>query len=89
MGPTGGVLFSCRQSEENLTGEQAGPDVIPPYAAYAPPGTPQVGLEHPLPSSLWLHPNFSLPDPGPLHAHSIATPLAHHLVILQTLMAPT
>uniref|UniRef100_A0A452TR65 Aminopeptidase NAALADL1 n=1 Tax=Ursus maritimus TaxID=29073 RepID=A0A452TR65_URSMA len=41
VGPTGGVLFSCRQSEENLTGEQAGPDVIPPYAAYAPPGTPQ------------------------------------------------
>ncbi|KAM9221338.1 aminopeptidase NAALADL1 [Dugong dugon] len=35
------VLFSCRQTEENLTGEQAGPDVVPPYAAYAPPGTPQ------------------------------------------------
>ncbi|XP_058383672.1 aminopeptidase NAALADL1 [Diceros bicornis minor] len=41
VGPTGDILFSCRQSEENLTGEQAGPDVVPPYAAYAPPGTPQ------------------------------------------------
>ncbi|KAF0882480.1 NALDL protein, partial [Crocuta crocuta] len=39
--PTGNVLFSCRQSEQNLTGEQGGPDVVPPYAAYAPPGTPQ------------------------------------------------
>uniref|UniRef100_A0ABI8AR71 N-acetylated alpha-linked acidic dipeptidase like 1 n=1 Tax=Felis catus TaxID=9685 RepID=A0ABI8AR71_FELCA len=41
VGPTGTVLFSCRQSEQNLTGEQGGPDVVPPYAAYAPPGTPQ------------------------------------------------
>ncbi|XP_005864278.1 PREDICTED: N-acetylated-alpha-linked acidic dipeptidase-like protein isoform X3 [Myotis brandtii] len=41
VGPTGTILFSCRQSEENLTGEQGGPDVVPPYAAYAPPGTPQ------------------------------------------------
>lgn len=48
VGPTGDTLYSCRQSEENLTGEQGGPDVVPPYAAYAPPGTPQVGLEHPL-----------------------------------------
>ncbi|KAF6105006.1 N-acetylated alpha-linked acidic dipeptidase like 1 [Phyllostomus discolor] len=38
---TGNVLFSCRQTEANLTGEQEGPDVVPPYAAYAPPGTPQ------------------------------------------------
>lgn len=55
VGPTGDILFSCRQSEENLTGEQGGPDVVPPYAAYAPPGTPQVGLEH-----------SPLPWPGPL-----------------------
>ncbi|XP_047548593.1 aminopeptidase NAALADL1 [Lutra lutra] len=41
VSPTGSVVFSCRQSEQNLTGEQAGPDVVPPYAAYAPPGTPQ------------------------------------------------
>lgn len=58
VAPTGDILFSCRQSEENLTGEQAGPDVVPPYAAYAPSGTPQVGLEHPSalpwPSSPWL-----------------------------------
>ncbi|ELW65095.1 N-acetylated-alpha-linked acidic dipeptidase-like protein [Tupaia chinensis] len=39
--PTGNVLHSCLQNEENITGEQAGPDVVPPYAAYAPPGTPQ------------------------------------------------
>lgn len=41
VGPTGDIIYSCRQSEENLTGEQGGPDVVPPYAAYAPPGTPQ------------------------------------------------
>ncbi|XP_032213658.1 aminopeptidase NAALADL1 [Mustela erminea] len=41
VSPTGSVVFSCRRSEQNLTGEQAGPDVVPPYAAYAPPGTPQ------------------------------------------------
>ncbi|KAM8815087.1 aminopeptidase NAALADL1 [Rhynchonycteris naso] len=41
VGPASDILFSCRQSEENLTGEQGGPDVVPPYAAYAPPGTPQ------------------------------------------------
>lgn len=35
-----------------MTGEQEGPDVVPPYAAYAPPGTPQVGLEHPLPTAM-------------------------------------
>lgn len=49
VGPTGNILFSCRQSEEDLTGEQGGPDVVPPYAAYAPSGAPQVGLEHPTP----------------------------------------
>ncbi|XP_011367277.1 N-acetylated-alpha-linked acidic dipeptidase-like protein [Pteropus vampyrus] len=41
VAPTGDILFSCRQSEENLTEEQAGPDVVSPYAAYAPSGTPQ------------------------------------------------
>ncbi|XP_036286302.1 aminopeptidase NAALADL1 [Pipistrellus kuhlii] len=41
VGPAGNISFSCRQSKENLTGEQGGPDVLPPYAAYAPPGTPQ------------------------------------------------
>ncbi|XP_076971895.1 aminopeptidase NAALADL1 [Tamandua tetradactyla] len=39
--PSGKTVFSCRQSEENLTAEQEGPDIVPPYAAYAPPGTPQ------------------------------------------------
>uniref|UniRef100_A0A8C6FSX2 Aminopeptidase NAALADL1 n=1 Tax=Moschus moschiferus TaxID=68415 RepID=A0A8C6FSX2_MOSMO len=38
---TGAILFSCRHSEENVTGEQGDPNVVPPYAAYAPPGTPQ------------------------------------------------
>lgn len=52
MNSTGAVLFSCRQSEENVTGEQGGPDVVPPYAAYAPPGTPQVGLGYPLPTAM-------------------------------------
>ncbi|XP_032138779.1 aminopeptidase NAALADL1 [Sapajus apella] len=41
VGPTGDIIYSCRQTEENLTGEQGGPDVVQPYAAYAPPGTPQ------------------------------------------------
>uniref|UniRef100_A0A8C5UL31 Aminopeptidase NAALADL1 n=1 Tax=Microcebus murinus TaxID=30608 RepID=A0A8C5UL31_MICMU len=41
VGSAGDVLYSCRRSEENLTGEQGGPDVVPPYAAYAPAGTPQ------------------------------------------------
>ncbi|ELK13368.1 N-acetylated-alpha-linked acidic dipeptidase-like protein [Pteropus alecto] len=41
VAPTGDILFSCRQSEENVTEEQAGPDVVSPYAAYAPSGTPQ------------------------------------------------
>uniref|UniRef100_A0A8I3W574 Aminopeptidase NAALADL1 n=1 Tax=Callithrix jacchus TaxID=9483 RepID=A0A8I3W574_CALJA len=41
VGPTGDIIYSCRQTEENLTGEQGGPDVVQPYAAYAPPGSPQ------------------------------------------------
>ncbi|XP_057585220.1 aminopeptidase NAALADL1 [Hippopotamus amphibius kiboko] len=41
VGPTGDILFSCQRSEENVTGEQGDPNVVPPYAAYAPPGTPQ------------------------------------------------
>ncbi|XP_068411282.1 aminopeptidase NAALADL1 [Eschrichtius robustus] len=41
VGPAGDILFSSQQSEENLTGEQGDPNVVPPYAAYAPPGTPQ------------------------------------------------
>nr|XP_039327403.1 aminopeptidase NAALADL1 [Saimiri boliviensis boliviensis] len=41
VGPTGDIIYSCRQTEENLTGEQGGPDVVQPYAAYAPPGAPQ------------------------------------------------
>ncbi|KAK2100193.1 Aminopeptidase naaladl1 [Saguinus oedipus] len=41
VGPTGDIIYSCRQTEENLTGEQGGPDVVQPYAAYAPAGAPQ------------------------------------------------
>ncbi|XP_036715020.1 aminopeptidase NAALADL1 [Balaenoptera musculus] len=41
VGPAGDILFSSQRSEENLTGEQGDPNVVPPYAAYAPPGTPQ------------------------------------------------
>ena len=64
---TGAILFSCRHSEENLTGEQGGPNVVPPYAAYAPPGTPQVGLGCPLPTARPIPPcshlSCSHPDP--------------------------
>ncbi|XP_062053752.1 aminopeptidase NAALADL1 [Lepus europaeus] len=38
---TGTVLHTYHPREENVTGEQAGPDVVQPFAAYAPPGTPQ------------------------------------------------
>jgi hypothetical protein len=41
-----------------VTGEQTGPDVVQPYAAYGPPGTPQVGLETPSPCSSWLQPRL-------------------------------
>nr|XP_054518421.1 aminopeptidase NAALADL1 isoform X2 [Pan troglodytes] len=41
VGPTGGIIHSCHRTEENVTGEQGGPDVVQPYAAYAPSGTPQ------------------------------------------------
>uniref|UniRef100_A0A8C5LD94 Aminopeptidase NAALADL1 n=1 Tax=Jaculus jaculus TaxID=51337 RepID=A0A8C5LD94_JACJA len=41
VGSQGDILHSFRPGEKNLTGEQAGPDVIQPYAAYAPPGTPK------------------------------------------------
>ncbi|KAM5249093.1 aminopeptidase NAALADL1 [Ctenodactylus gundi] len=37
--PGGDILHSYRPMEENVTGDQGGPDVIQPYAAYAPPGT--------------------------------------------------
>ncbi|XP_004618460.2 aminopeptidase NAALADL1 [Sorex araneus] len=35
---SGKSLFTCRQKEENLTGEQEHPNVVPPYAAYGPAG---------------------------------------------------
>ncbi|XP_017748963.1 PREDICTED: N-acetylated-alpha-linked acidic dipeptidase-like protein isoform X2 [Rhinopithecus bieti] len=41
VGPTGDIIHSCHRTEENVTGEQGGPDVIQPYAAYAPSGNPQ------------------------------------------------
>ncbi|XP_051820605.1 aminopeptidase NAALADL1 [Antechinus flavipes] len=41
VSPGGAILFSARRSEENLTGEQGDPEVVQPYAAYAPAGTPQ------------------------------------------------
>ncbi|XP_027800558.1 aminopeptidase NAALADL1 [Marmota flaviventris] len=41
VGPTGDILHTYHPNEENVTGEQGGPDVVQPYAAYAPPGTPQ------------------------------------------------
>ncbi|XP_055466598.1 aminopeptidase NAALADL1 [Psammomys obesus] len=41
VGPSGTVLHSFKPFEKNLTGEQAGPSVLQPYAAYAPPGTPK------------------------------------------------
>ncbi|XP_020020372.1 aminopeptidase NAALADL1 [Castor canadensis] len=37
----GNILYSFQPGEENVTGEQTGPDVVQPYAAYGPPGTPQ------------------------------------------------
>ncbi|KAM6160248.1 aminopeptidase NAALADL1 [Erethizon dorsatum] len=39
--PNGTVHHSYLPKEENVTGEQGGPDVVQPYAAYAPPGTPE------------------------------------------------
>lgn len=47
MGPDGTILHSFQPGEKNLTGEQQGPNVLQPYAAYAPAGTPQVSLEPP------------------------------------------
>ncbi|XP_031245266.1 aminopeptidase NAALADL1 [Mastomys coucha] len=41
VGPNGTVFHSFQPFEKNLTGEQAGPNVLQPYAAYAPPGTPK------------------------------------------------
>ncbi|XP_051001911.1 aminopeptidase NAALADL1 [Acomys russatus] len=41
VGPNGTAFHSFRPFEKNLTGEQVGPNVLQPYAAYAPPGTPQ------------------------------------------------
>ncbi|XP_001380124.2 aminopeptidase NAALADL1 [Monodelphis domestica] len=41
VSPQGQILFNARQKEENLTEEQGDPEVVPPYAAYAPPGSPQ------------------------------------------------
>uniref|UniRef100_A0A8C9HLR1 Aminopeptidase NAALADL1 n=1 Tax=Piliocolobus tephrosceles TaxID=591936 RepID=A0A8C9HLR1_9PRIM len=41
VGPTGDIIHSCHRTEENVTGEQGGADVIQPHAAYAPSGTPQ------------------------------------------------
>ncbi|XP_052047710.1 aminopeptidase NAALADL1 [Apodemus sylvaticus] len=39
--PNGTVFHSFQPFEKNLTGEQAVPGVLQPYAAYAPPGTPK------------------------------------------------
>ncbi|XP_049993358.1 aminopeptidase NAALADL1 isoform X2 [Alexandromys fortis] len=41
VGPDGTVLHAFQPGEKNLTGEQQGPNVLQPYAAYAPAGTPQ------------------------------------------------
>ncbi|EDM12571.1 rCG47528, isoform CRA_b [Rattus norvegicus] len=41
VGPNGTVFHSFQPFEKNLTGEQAEPNVLQPYAAYAPPGTPK------------------------------------------------
>lgn len=48
VGSSGDILHSFYPGEKNLTGEQVGPDVVQPYAAYAPPGTPKVSMEPPL-----------------------------------------
>ncbi|MEJ1273498.1 N-acetylated alpha-linked acidic dipeptidase-like 1 [Cricetulus griseus] len=41
VGPNGMVFHSFQPREKNLTGEQVGLNVLQPYAAYAPPGTPK------------------------------------------------
>ncbi|XP_052617235.1 aminopeptidase NAALADL1 isoform X2 [Peromyscus californicus insignis] len=41
VGPNGMVFHSFQPGEKNLTGEQVGPNVLQPYAAYAPPGAPK------------------------------------------------
>lgn len=59
----GSRLFEARRSEKVLTPDQAQEDVVPPYAAYAPSGSPQV----------WETPPFrvnSLP-------HEVNSPLGH------------
>lgn len=47
VGPNGTVFHSFQPFEKNLTGEQAEPNVLQPYAAYAPPGTPKVSWDTP------------------------------------------
>lgn len=49
VGPNGTVFHSFQPFEKNLTGEQAEPNVLQPYAAYAPPGTPKVSWNTPPP----------------------------------------
>ncbi|XP_004596913.2 aminopeptidase NAALADL1 [Ochotona princeps] len=41
VSPTQGLVHTFQPKEEDLTGEQSGPDVVQPYAAYAPAGSPQ------------------------------------------------
>ncbi|CAH6793600.1 aminopeptidase NAALADL1 [Phodopus roborovskii] len=41
VGPNGMVFHSFQPGEKNLTGEQVEPNVLQPYAAYAPPGAPK------------------------------------------------
>lgn len=50
VGPNGTTFHSFQPFEKNLTGEQAGPNVLQPYAAYAPPGTPKVSWGPPPPT---------------------------------------
>lgn len=66
-----------------MTGEQGGPDVVPPYAAYAPPGTPQVGLGYPLPTAMAQLPLV------PSSAAPILTPRAVEAKCLNWGSAPT
>lgn len=65
-----------------MTGEQGGPDVVPPYAAYAPPGTPQVGLGYPLPTAVAQLPLV------PTSAAPILTPRAVEAKCLNWSSAP-
>uniref|UniRef100_A0A673X9I4 Aminopeptidase NAALADL1 n=1 Tax=Salmo trutta TaxID=8032 RepID=A0A673X9I4_SALTR len=71
VSPSDAVLYTAREKEKAYSSDQEDPEVVQPYAAYAPAGHPKVGLYPP------THRQADQEDPGVVQPYAAYAPAGH------------